>query len=110
MTGPAITLALVLATVIFLRALPINQSEPLHSLPESIDLCQPAALPLHGRIDLNCATQETLIELPGIGPATAKKIILYREREGGFNRTEDLLTIRGIGPKKLQAISQYIQW
>ncbi|MEJ6511089.1 MAG: helix-hairpin-helix domain-containing protein [Actinomycetota bacterium] len=55
-------------------------------------------------LDLNSATAEQLNELPGIGPATAKAIIDTRKAAGRFRSVDDLLTVKGIGPTKLDAI------
>nr|BAL53756.1 competence protein ComEA [uncultured Acetothermia bacterium]BAL59454.1 competence protein ComEA [Candidatus Acetothermum autotrophicum] len=55
-------------------------------------------------LDLNIATLEELIDLPGIGPVLAKRIIEYREAHGGFKNIEELLQIRGIGPKRLEQL------
>jgi len=65
---------------------------------------QPPAKPL----DLNSATAEQLPELPGIGPSTAAAIIAFREKSGPFRRVDDLLAIRGISKKKLEAIRPYV--
>ena len=55
-------------------------------------------------ININLASATELEQLPGIGPATAKAIVVYREKYGAFNRVEDLLKVRGIGPAKLSEI------
>ncbi len=57
-------------------------------------------------LDLNRATLDELIALPGIGPVLARRIIEYREAHGGFQSVEELLEIRGIGPKKLAQIKE----
>jgi competence ComEA-like helix-hairpin-helix protein len=51
------------------------------------------------QLDLNRATAVELEALPGIGPATAKRIIEYREKNGPFQKVEDLMNVRGIGEK-----------
>ena len=55
-------------------------------------------------LDLNSATLDELIDLPGIGPVLAQRIIEYRERHGGFRTLEELLEIRGIGPKRFEQL------
>lgn len=48
------------------------------------------------RIDLNRATLEELMTLPGIGQKRAESILNLRERKGSFQKTEDLLEVEGI--------------
>ena len=55
-------------------------------------------------ININLASVVELEQLPGVGPATAKAIVGYREKNGAFQRVEDLLKVRGIGPAKLSEI------
>ena len=55
-------------------------------------------------ININLASVVELEQLPGVGPATAKAIVAYREKNGAFQRVEDLLKVRGIGPAKLSEI------
>jgi competence protein ComEA len=60
-------------------------------------------------VHLNSATEADLIQLPGIGPALAKRIIEYRRQIGGFKSVEQLLEVRGIGEKKLEQIRPYVR-
>lgn len=62
---------------------------------------------LGGKIDINNCTKEMLISLPGIGEATAEKIIKYR-KEIKFKKIEDIMEVSGIGEKKFQAIKDSI--
>lgn len=59
-------------------------------------------------IDVNRATSEELQRVPGIGPATAQRIIEWREQHGPYERLEDLLNIRGIGEKTLEKLRPYL--
>ena len=54
-----------------------------------------------GPVSLSAATAEQLDALPGIGPATAQKIIDYRTQHGAFRSVDELDAISGIGPAKL---------
>lgn len=55
-------------------------------------------------IDLNTATQEELMALPGIGPVLAEEILAYRQAHGSFSCPEELLNVPNIGEKRLEAI------
>lgn len=52
-------------------------------------------------LDLNTANAEQLDALPGVGPATAQKIIDYRQMHGPFRSIDELEGVPGIGPSKL---------
>lgn len=60
------------------------------------------------KVNINTATAAQLDELPGVGPATAKRIISWRQSKGPFARVEDLLNVPGIGPSKLDAMRQMV--
>ena len=59
-------------------------------------------------INLNTANAEQLQEVPGIGPATAEKILQMRKSYGQFKSVDDLRAIRGIGPKRLEKMRKYL--
>lgn len=59
-------------------------------------------------VNLNTATAAELAMLPGVGPVLARRIVRHREKSGKFRRVEELLVIRGISPKKLEALRPYI--
>lgn len=56
-------------------------------------------------IDLNTATQQQLETLDGVGPKTASRILEQRQAVGGFQSSEELLAISGIGQKLYGRIS-----
>ncbi len=56
------------------------------------------------QVNINTADAETLaLVLEGVGPAKARAIVEYRESNGGFGSVEDLLQVRGIGQRTLEA-------
>ena len=61
------------------------------------------------RINLNTATKEQLMTLPGIGESRAEAIIEYRTSSGGFSSIEDIQNISGIKEKAFAKIKDYIE-
>jgi comEA protein len=59
-------------------------------------------------VNLNTATSEELQQVPGIGPATADKILKMRKSYGAFKSVDNLLAIRGRGPKRLEKMRKYL--
>ena len=59
-------------------------------------------------LNINTATVEQLDALPGVGEATANKIISYREENGSFKSIEDLKNVKGIGDKKFEDLKDLI--
>lgn len=62
----------------------------------------------NGKVNINTATEQELDSLPGIGPATASKIIQYREETGKFKKIEDIKNVKGIGNSKFENIKEQI--
>ncbi len=60
-------------------------------------------------ININTATVKELTELPGIGEATANKIIEYRKQNGKFETIEELKNVAGIGNSKFENIKDKIK-
>jgi competence protein ComEA len=59
-------------------------------------------------VNLNSATAAQLEALPGIGRATAERIIEYRQKNGNFKKAEDLMNVRGIGEKSFLKLKPLI--
>jgi len=57
------------------------------------------------RIDLNAATHNDLVRLPGIGPVMAQRIIDFRTANGAFKRLQDLRKVKGIGVKTYEKLA-----
>jgi competence protein ComEA len=61
-----------------------------------------------GKVNLNTATAAQLDALPGVGPATAAKIVADRETNGQFRSPDDLMRVPGIGAKKYDALKDLV--
>jgi competence ComEA-like helix-hairpin-helix protein len=59
-------------------------------------------------VNINTANSAELQQVPGIGPATAEKIVQMRKSYGTFKSVDDLLSIRGIGKKRLEKMRKYL--
>jgi competence protein ComEA len=73
----------------------------LMAVPERIVLGIP--------LDISLMSEADFDRLPGIGPALAKRIVSYRQTNGGMLRFADLTAIEGIGEKKLEMIRALVQ-
>lgn len=61
-----------------------------------------------GKININTATTDELIQIKGIGDRYAQRIIEYREKNGPFHQVEDIMKIKGIGSKTFESIKDSI--
>ncbi len=60
------------------------------------------------KININTATKEQLMKLPGIGEITADRIIQYRKEKGKFSKIDELDRVKGINRKKIEKIKLMI--
>ena len=60
-------------------------------------------------INLNTATKDDLVSLPGIGESIAEQILIYRDEHGEFSSVEQLRKIKGIGAKKFEKLRPYVK-
>ena len=76
----------------------VGEASPANLPP--MPLAEPT--PAGALVDLNSAPPDVLDTLDGIGPALAARIVAFREANGPFGRVEDVVQVRGIGPKTLE--------
>ena len=81
--------------------------ERLEEMELTTAVRQSKGIPPDGKLNPNLANQEQLESIPGIGPATARKIIAARTARG-FDKPNDLLRVSGIGPQTLEKIQTYL--
>ena len=63
---------------------------------------------LFSAINVNKANSAQLQTLNGIGPTKAQEIINYRKSHGGFKTVEELVNVKGIGPKTLMNMKSQV--
>ena len=78
------------------------QSEGAQDTPRA------AAAAAGAPVNLNSASVAQLEALPGIGRATAERIVEYRQKNGGFKKPEDLMNVQGIGEKSFLKLKPLI--
>ena len=88
--------------------LPRQQQELVRETGEDEEDGWPDSLLPGETIDLNTAGIEELDQLPGIGEVLAGRIIAYREANGPFESTEELLEVSGIGEARLAELEGWI--
>ncbi|MET4639904.1 helix-hairpin-helix domain-containing protein [Mycetocola sp. 2940] len=68
----------------------------------------PTASDPSAKVNLNTASSSELETLPRIGPATAERIIAWRETNGRFGAVDDLLNVPGIGDKTFESLKDLV--
>lgn len=97
------TLTLTVATLLGSSSIALA-SEPA---PASTSAQQESGKTLEGKININTASAAELELLPGVGPATAARIIDYREARP-FKERNQIMRIKGIGQKTFAKIKDYL--
>jgi competence ComEA-like helix-hairpin-helix protein len=76
-----------------------------HAAPGGDDVIEgPVAPSTNGVLNLNTASEEELMRLPGVGPSKAKAILELRTQLKGFKKVEDLMRVKGIGRKTFKKL------
>ena len=60
-------------------------------------------------LDLNRAGPEDLLQLPGVGPVLANRIVEVRDSRGGFRTADDLRSVPGVGPARLERVRPWVR-
>lgn len=63
---------------------------------------------LFATININKANSAQLQSLNGIGPTKAHEILKYRKVHGGFRSVDELVNVKGIGPKTVQKLKSQV--
>lgn len=80
----------------------------MESETESLSKIGAQEIPTNSIINLNSATLEQLDILPGIGPSKAMAIMEYRTKYGEFRSLEQIMEVKGIGPKVFEKMKERI--
>jgi len=83
---------------------PLKDAEKIH-IPLAPDKTDPTA---EGKININTATEKELTDIPGVGAATAAKIIAYRNEHGAFKTREEIKKVPTIGEGKYKQMEDKI--
>lgn len=100
---------LALCTVIFVFTELPGFTSYVEAKPILTEAPAEAELPQEEKlVNINTATLEELMTIDGIGEATARKIIEYREKNNGFLEIDELMNVSGIGVAKLEKIRNFV--
>jgi competence protein ComEA len=81
---------------------------PLSADGTAVSDGEPGGIDGDGKVNINRATKEQLMTIPGIGEAKADSIIAYRETNGDYAAIEDIMNVSGIKDGLFQSMKEYI--
>ena len=84
----------------------IAAAAPAHAAGARAPVGSPVAAEEDGVINLNTATEDELVLLPGVGPSKAGAILAWRTKHGTFKKVDDLTRVKGFGRKTLTRLRQ----
>lgn len=61
-----------------------------------------------GVVNINTADSEELELLPRVGPSLAGRIVAFRDANGPFQKTEELMAVKGIGERSFEQLKPYV--
>jgi competence protein ComEA len=93
-----------LATVSFLA----TDVQPAFAAKNGAKAAAAAPSDSSGTVNLNTATEEELMLLPGVGPTKAQRIVEWRQKHGKFRKIEDLTKVKGFGYKTFKKLKPYL--
>lgn len=70
---------------------------------------KPSTFAQDDRINVNTASAEEFMRLPGIGPALATRLVEYRRKHGPFKRPQEIIIVRGMSAKHYRQIAHLIR-
>ncbi len=87
--------------------LPITDVK-VHRDPRLTDGPTAKSRPKEKSVNLNTASRTALLDLPGVGPAYADRILAYRASRGLFRTIDELALVKGIGTKRLEKMRPFL--
>ena len=75
---------------------------------EHAEHAAPKRKAVSGKLNLNTATEDQLVMLPGVGPSKAERVVTWRQKHGAFKRVADLRHVKGFGYKTIKKLEPYL--
>ena len=75
---------------------------------DHVEHAAPKRKAVSGKLNLNTATEDQLVMLPGVGPSKAERVVTWRQKHGAFKRVADLRHVKGFGYKTIKKLEPYL--